>query len=224
MTTSASRSATIIGIIVVFAISAILMQVQVQQQQHRKSSADPIFVSAISSVSATSSFSEWNSPNLNGNAVSSNLTTRAMIVQYVVLNPGAYLRELSEDLQLPMGVVQYHVNFLLKNGQIDDFRNGRYRRFFAAGTYGELEKKVISVMRQDTPRKIITLLMDSKNSVLSHSKLAEKVGISSQDLTWHMSRLKALGIVSSSFLHGNGGLTYRIEDDAVLQFRQRLIG
>ena len=147
-----------------------------------------------------------------------------MVVQYVVLNPGAYLRELSEDLQLPMGVVQYHVNFLLKNGQIDDFRNGRYRRFFAAGTFSEFEKKVISVMRQDTPRKIITLLMDSKNSVSSHTKLAEKVGVSSQDLTWHMSRLKALGIVSSSFLHGSGGLTYRIEDDAVLQFQQRLIG
>jgi len=143
-----------------------------------------------------------------------------VIVQYVVVNPGAYLRELSEDLQLSIGVVQYHLGFLLKSGQIEDYRNGRYRRFFTAGTYCELEKKVISVMRQDTPKKIITLLMDSSNSVVSHAKLAEKIGITSQDLTWQMGRLGAMGIIDSSFLHGNGGLTYRIQDDAALQLRQ----
>ncbi len=199
------------------------MQVQVQQQQHKSSPTDSVFVSAISSAAATStSFTQWISPNLNGNTVSANLTTRAMVVQYVVLNPGAYLRELSEDLQLPMGVVQYHVNVLLKSGQIEDFRNGRYRRFFAAGTYGDLEKKVISVMKQDTPKKIIDLLMNGTHTV-SHTQLAEKIGITSQDLTWHMARLKALGIVCSTFHHGKGGLTYSISEEAALQLRQRVM-
>lgn len=138
-------------------------------------------------------------------------------MQYVVENPGSYLREMAEFLSLPLAVVQYHISVLEKTGQVQGYRNGRYKRFFAAGVYGETQQKVISAIRQDTPSKILRILASSNSqSELSHVKLARTLGISSQALTWQMNRLKALGIVESSNSHCNNGWggSYRLSEEA----------
>ena len=121
-----------------------------------------------------------------------------------------------------MGVVQYHVWTLLRDGQIEDYRGGRYRRFFAAGVYGEMEQKVLSLMRQSTAGKVLELLAVDGQSQLTHTKIAEMLGITSQALTWQMGRLRAMGIVESSFVHRNGGMTYHLISDAEKLVQQHL--
>ena len=101
-----------------------------------------------------------------------------MITEYVTVNPGVYLREISEELDLPIGVVQYHMWNLVKDGQLEDYRSGRYRRFFGAGMYPKMEQTVISLLRQETAGKILVLL--SAGQPLSHMKLATTLGLSSQ--------------------------------------------
>ena len=125
---------------------------------------------------------------------------------YILVNPGVYLREMSEDLGLAMGVVQYHIWVLSKNGEIEECRTGRYRRFFGAAKYGEIERTVISLLRQGTAGRILTLLSDGPP--LTHMKLADLLGISSQALTWHMKRLESMGILEPGTLQG--GRTYRL--------------
>ena len=115
---------------------------------------------------------------------------------YIVDNPGVYMRELSEDLDLSMGVVQYQVWALVKDGKVEDFRNGRFRRFFKAMTYQEIEEKVISLMRQETPGRILLAL--SKGEPLAHVRLAETLGVTSQALTWQIGRLRTMGIINAS--------------------------
>jgi predicted transcriptional regulator len=152
------------------------------------------------------------SANWAGNEGSANFSTRAMIMQYIVENPGVYLREMAEFLSLPVSVVQYHLYVLEKTGQVENYRNGRYKRFFVAGVYGETERKVISLMRQDTPGKILVSLANKEPSELSHTKLAKSLGITSQALTWQISKLKEIGIVESSFIHGIGS-SYHLTGD-----------
>jgi len=129
---------------------------------------------------------------------------------YIIANPGVYLRELSEDLGLSMGVVEYHVWGLVKDGEVEDFHNGRFRRFFGTATYGEMEQKVISLMRQETPGKILSLLLEDEP--LTHVKLAATLGVTSQALTWQMTRLRAMGIIETSPLWDHTGTAYHLND------------
>lgn len=139
-----------------------------------------------------------------------NLSTRGEIMAFILTNPGVYMREVSEDLRLPMGVVQYHTWVLSKNGEIEECRTGKYRRFFGAAKYGETERKVISLLRQGTAGKILTLLSEGRS--LTHMKLAELLGLSSQALTWHMKRLEGMGMVEFGIFQGQSARTYRLVD------------
>lgn len=54
--------------------------------------------------------------------------------------------------------------------------------------------KIISVLRHDTAGKILAILHDEESA--SHGKLAQRLNISSQALTWHMKQLKEEGLVT----------------------------
>ena len=139
-----------------------------------------------------------------------NLSNREIIVQYIALNPGLYLRELSEDLGLPMGVIQYHIWSLVKEGQVEDYRDSRYRRFFAtAANYQMVEKRIISLLRQETVGKILVLL--SRGTPVSHKELAIMLGFTSQAVSWHMSRLHTTGFIKTCLQ--NFGKSYLLRED-----------
>jgi predicted ArsR family transcriptional regulator len=147
----------------------------------------------------------------DGRSLSANMTTRGEIMAYIVTNPGVYLREIGEDLGLSMGTVQYHTWVLTKNGDVEDCRSGRYRRFFGARRYGEEERVVISLLRQGTTGRILTALSGSEP--LTHTQLAGIVGISSQALSWQIRRLRETGIVEALVIRGRQGKGYRLLDN-----------
>jgi biotin operon repressor len=107
-----------------------------------------------------------------------------------------------------MGVVQYHVWALTKAGEVEDCRMGRFRRFFRVGAYKEMERKVISLLRQDTAGRILVLLSDGR--AISHVKLANLLGVSSQALSWQMGRLKSRGFVEVQRSAGASKVEYTL--------------
>lgn len=180
-----------------------------QTQQHT------LLLSSVPPFSVASASFQWSTSDHPAVQAAANFSTRATILQYIVENPGVYLRETAEFLLLPVAVVEYHISVLEKSGQVEEFQNGRYKRFFAAGVFADMQKIVISEMRQDTPSKILSTLASNSSLGYSHCKLAKSLGITSQALTWQIARLKALGLVRSSFEHGNGGLLYYIHNEAI---------
>jgi predicted transcriptional regulator len=131
-------------------------------------------------------------------------------MSFILTNPGVYLREISEDLGLSMGAVQYHTWVLTKNGEVEECRSGRYRRFFGAGRYQGEQRLIISLLRQRTTGRILVTL--AGNEPLTHMTLAKALGISSQALSWQMKRLKETGIVRIFVTQGQQGRSYRILD------------
>jgi predicted transcriptional regulator len=136
------------------------------------------------------------------------MTTRGEIMAYILTNPGVYLREISEDLGLSMGVIQYHTWVLTKNGEVEECRSGRYRRFFGARRYLGEERLIISLLRQGTTGRILVTL--AGNEPLTHMTLARVLGISSQALSWQMKRLKETGIVELLAIQGQQERGYRL--------------
>jgi len=117
---------------------------------------------------------------------------------------------------LALGDVQYHLWVLVRDGEIVDRRDGRYRRFFGSGRYSEMEQEVISALRQRTTGRIVRKLADGQS--VSHMQLAAMLGITSQAITWQMGRLKSRGFVE--VVSGSDGKSYRLVDGA-LQFVER---
>jgi predicted transcriptional regulator len=123
-----------------------------------------------------------------------NQTTRLQIYNFIKNNPGINFRGICNSLTLPIGVAQYHLAVLTKGGLISNRRDGRNKRYFESKKFSSTEKKIISVLRHETAAKILAILHNDESA--SHGKLAQRLNISSQALTWHMKRLKESGLVT----------------------------
>jgi predicted transcriptional regulator len=129
----------------------------------------------------------------NGSAVL-NQTTRMQIYNFITDNPGINFRGICGALALPIGVVQYHLSVLDKGNLISDCRDGRNKRFFKSRKFSDTEMKIISALRHETVEKILSILHDEESE--AHGKLARRLDISSQALTWHMKQLQKDGLVT----------------------------
>ncbi|MGD9129971.1 MAG: winged helix-turn-helix transcriptional regulator [Candidatus Bathyarchaeota archaeon] len=123
-----------------------------------------------------------------------NQTTRMQIYNFITNNPGINFRGICNSLTLPIGVVQYHLAVLMKGDLISNRRDGRNKRYFESKKFSGIEKKIISVLRHETAAKILAILHDDESA--SHGKLAQRLEISSQALTWHMKQLKEENLVT----------------------------
>ena len=132
--------------------------------------------------------------NFNQGSSFLNQTTRVQIYNFITNNPGINFRGICNALTLPIGVVQYHLAVLMKGGLISNCRDGRNKRYFKSKEFSSIEMKMISVLRHETTGKILTILHDDESA--SHGKLAQRLNISSQALTWQMNQLKEEGIVT----------------------------
>ena len=137
------------------------------------------------------------------------MSTRGEIMAFILTNPGVYLREIGDELGLPMGVVQYHLWVLGRSGELEECRSGRYRRFFGANRYPEAGRRVLALLRQGTAGRILLSLAERP---LTHVALAGALGISSQALSWHTKRLRDTGmlIVTAS---DQGGRLYLLPEE-----------
>jgi DNA-binding transcriptional ArsR family regulator len=123
-------------------------------------------------------------------------STRNDIYNYITANPGVQFRAICGGLGLSIGVVQFHLMQLEKNGLIESLRWGRYKRFFVAGTFSRREMAAIATARLETVRCILRALLEGKK--VSHCKLASQVTLSSQALTWQMNRLQETGLIEET--------------------------
>jgi len=135
---------------------------------------------------------------LSGGAInpgSLNYSTRNLVYNHVQRNPGVHFRGVCGGLGLSVGVVQYHLRQLVSAGLVVACRDRRYKRFFEAGRFTEEEMEVLSAMRNETSREILSMLMETPRT--AHCELASSLGVSSPAITWQISRLKAINLVEA---------------------------
>lgn len=124
-----------------------------------------------------------------------NQPTRIDIYNFVKTNPGVHFRGICHGLGLPVGVVQYHLDILSRAGLLSVCTDGQYKRYFEFGAFSEREQNLISLLRHDKPRRILTVL--SQNGPTLHKDLTHELSVSSQALSWQMNQLKSLSLVDA---------------------------
>jgi predicted transcriptional regulator len=126
-----------------------------------------------------------------------NQLTRNIIYSFVRNNPGTHFRAICDNLGLSIGVVQHHLRILTKADLITSHNDKSYKRYFQSKKFSESEKEIISLLRHETPRRVLIMLSNSDEPVY-HKDLASKLSISSQALSWHMNHLRKGGFIEAT--------------------------
>ncbi len=122
------------------------------------------------------------------------LSTRRRIYEEIVLNPGLHFRELQSRLNLPTGVLEYHLGVLEREGIIVSKFDGRYRRLFPNTTMTREERKIMGALRSKIGRQIVIFLIE--HGKMRHSDLAANLNLSPSTLSYHLTKLIKSGIIA----------------------------
>jgi predicted transcriptional regulator len=140
------------------------------------------------------------------------LDTRKRIYSLIESTPGVHFREISRRLEIPMGVVEYHLHFLLKKDMIIARKEGRYKRYYTEGKVGSRDKRVLAFLRKDVPRKILMYLMLEPGS--RHRDLKDELKISGSTLTFHLKKMIKKEVVKEEESDGSKRF-YVVDPEAV---------
>ncbi len=146
--------------------------------------------------------------------------TRLEIYNYIKNTPGIHFRGICDGLKLSVGVVQYQIQVLERNGLITSYNDGQNKRFFQVGVFTGQEMALISLTRHQTAAQILAFL--SHNPSTLHRDIAASLGISSQALTWQMNHLKKAGLINAEQESIN--VKYTLTDINMVKFALNLTG
>ena len=116
-----------------------------------------------------------------------------LIISEIKKNPGIRFREVMEKINLSNGVLSYYVRKLENNGVIKTQRTPRVSRFFI-NDMTEEESKVVSRLRQTTPKAILITLLE--NDRLGFQEIVSNVGKANATVSFYLSKLVSDEIVN----------------------------
>ena len=123
------------------------------------------------------------------------LDNRRRIFQQVTLNPGLHYRELQRQLDMPPGLLDYHLAYLVDREMITSRREGHYTRYYPSHKISEAKKKALSVLRQEIPRAVVIFLL--LNPGATHRDILGTLSVSGPTLSYHLKRMVGVGMVRS---------------------------
>ena len=144
-----------------------------------------------------------------------NQSTKEQIFEYIRNHPGSHLRQIKRDVDLSMGVIQYHLNSLENEKRILSRRRGLYKRFYPNLVFGEHQQEILDVLSQETERDLLLYLMRNPNS--TQKQVSEYSKISAGTINWHMKRLGQSGLVSTRREGQFVRYTVDVDSDEVLE-------
>lgn len=117
--------------------------------------------------------------------------TRSEIYQFVQENPGIHFNAIGRGLDLATGQVQYHIRRLSKSNRVQvESVCGRMHYF--PPTYSDWERSAIALLRRETSREIIILLL--KDNSLEPQRIADRLDLARSTVEWHLTNLLEYGI------------------------------
>jgi len=137
-----------------------------------------------------------------------NLESRRRIYDFISRRPGSYLREMERELEMKPGLLSYHLDYMEKKGLIRSEDDGYRRRYFPTEDFRLRDRRIISLLRQDSPRRILMHLL--LNGESSFSEILEEMDVAKSTLSYHLKKLTKAGVVLSE--RREKEKFYRVED------------
>lgn len=114
-------------------------------------------------------------------------STNVQVLEFIKVHPGTHLREIKRELNLAMGVLQYHLQVLEKERRIVSRRRGLYKRFYPILVFDDEQLEILNVLSQETERDLLLYLIQHPDA--TQKDLSIFAEISPASINWHMRRL-----------------------------------
>ena len=121
------------------------------------------------------------------------LEIRRTIYNLIIENPGLHARKIAEILNIQGQLADYHLAYLEKSDLITSVKEEGFRRYYAKGSIGISEMKILSVLRRETALRIVMYLLDHPGAL--YKDLYTKLAMLKSGLTYHLKRLQNHGII-----------------------------
>jgi len=137
---------------------------------------------------------------------------RNNVLKYVKEHPGSTMYEISRSMGINKGTVRYHLFILGINHRIASQRaDKKFVRYFPnSNTYTREEQLIMSLLRRDSIRKVLSALI--RKPGLSNIQLSQELNLPESAMSKHMKELCARDLVIKQWMAGS--VSYRIKDEA----------
>ena len=134
---------------------------------------------------------------------------RKCIYDFVCSSPGCHLREIQRRLEIPLGTLEYHLDYLVEHELVSIREEGGYKRYYPVGMMRSVDKNILSLLRQDIPRRLVMHLL--LNPDCRFGDLAREFDVAPSTLSFHVAKLVKGGIVTKR--RTGRETTYRVENE-----------
>jgi predicted transcriptional regulator len=139
------------------------------------------------------------------------LENRKKIYNHILKSPGLHEREIAREIGMPLSTLNYHLNYLTKRELVMAKPEGHYTRYYVVRKVGIKDKKVISLLRQSLPRRIIMFLLLHPNS--SHQDICKHLQVAPSTTSFHLNKLIDAGIIERLSKSGRNRYAIREAED-----------
>jgi len=115
------------------------------------------------------------------------LEARKKVFDLIAEAPGLHLREIQKRLNIPLGTVEYHLNYFADNEMVLVKEEGGYKRYYPKQTMGSEDRKYLSLLRQAIPRRIVLFLMHAPGATFGD--IAQALSMPPSSLAFHVKKL-----------------------------------
>lgn len=131
------------------------------------------------------------SPPTNDNILE--LDTRRRIYKHVCQVPGAHLRKIQRDLEMPLGTLEYHLRQLEKHDLVATRDDGRFKAYFPTEGMDRRDRDYLYYLRQEMPRHLALEIAHKPG--IGFQELKEKVPVSGSTVSFHLKKLVEAGLI-----------------------------
>jgi len=121
------------------------------------------------------------------------LDNRKSVYEFIRMNPGTHMREIQRRLTMPIGLLRFHIEYLIKHELITVKTDRYYKRYYLRGDLGSVDKVALSALRQQNPRWIILYLLENTNA--KHKDMLSQFELKPSTLSFYLNNLTKKRIV-----------------------------
>ena len=121
------------------------------------------------------------------------LPVRKKLTEYIRKNPGVHFRQITRDLQLAVGQLDFHLNALVKGDVLIKDGSTSNARYFVRDSFTREERKAMSHLRREIPRGIVIFLMENPGA--TPHEILQMFDFTHATLSYHLRRLEKAGIL-----------------------------
>lgn len=141
------------------------------------------------------------------------LENRKKIYNLILNYPGLNLSEISKLLKFNVALVNYHTRFLEENEFINSIKEDGFKRFYISGEIGTKDKKLLGLLRQEIPLKIVLFLLEHPCS--QHKEILKNFNLAASTLTYHLNKLVKSEIIFLTISNDKRVYVVKNEKDVV---------